>query len=579
LLRTKNDFPVTQLRAQGGVQRNLSNFFFGNKSGDEKKNNSMQIFDESTDIVIIGGGVSGLTAALTAASEEENLKIVLVEASSNLGGRVQSDYTKDGFILDKGFAVFIDQYPSAAKLLDLSNLQLKPYLPGALIKVSDSPKSDFVRVADPLRQPEEIWNALVVPVGSISDKVKLMPLLWNVRTKSIEELFQEEETSTEYALQKRWGFSKEMITTFFEPFLKGIYLSSLSQQSSLMFSFVMKMFSEGSANLPMNGMGAVTEQLAQKARDQGVDIRTNVPVTLISQEDSSDSGDKKWIINCESTGVKLLAQSVIVATDGQVAQRLLSDVHGFESLQTLPRQPQRSVGCLYYSFQGEPPVTQPILILNGIAKDTSVVEDNKDQLINNLSFPSVVNPGYAPEGYHLCSVTVLQDFMEHYSSQIELDAAVRQQLALWFPEHQQDILQTWELKQVYNVSYYCLSETKLSEQKRAAWYDTNIDPSRVADTKCTTFTVPRTISSQCKLWYIFIMILLRGAEDQLLNITQKSQHSFLLFFPCQDKWRSTLQYLSRQRVAGRNSSLWRSYGNCNIEWGVGIRSECWNGRS
>lgn len=43
---------------------------------------------------------------------------------------------------------------------------------------------------------------------------------------------------------------------------QGIFLSPLEEQSSLLFNFVFKMFSVGSASLPAGGMGEVPEQIA-----------------------------------------------------------------------------------------------------------------------------------------------------------------------------------------------------------------------------------------------------------------------------------------------------------------------------
>jgi hypothetical protein len=137
--------PSTQVRAS---RQNFFSFF---RRKTETKSDKGQA--EDADIVVVGGGVSGLTAAITAAEiakEKKNeLKIVLVEGSSELGGRVQSEVTEDGFVLDKGFAVFIDQYPEAKKVLDFEALKLKPFLPGALVKLKS--RNKLARVSDPLR--------------------------------------------------------------------------------------------------------------------------------------------------------------------------------------------------------------------------------------------------------------------------------------------------------------------------------------------------------------------------------------------------------------------------------------------
>ena len=396
-------------------------------------------------ICIIGGGVSGLAAAITAANAVKNkpidFKIILLEATSTLGGRVQSDVTDDGFVLDRGFAVFIEEYPVAKQLLDMQALELGKFLPGALVKCKG--RSKLAKVADPFRQPEEIFNAIIAPVGSLLDKVKVLPLLFHSVSMEVEELFLEKETSTLEALKQRWGFGDDMINTFYKPFLEGIYLAPLQEQSSRMFHFVFKMFSQGAATLPAGGMGAVAKQLAEKATIAGVDLRTMTPVVSIQQNDSGT-----FEVELEGGTKQINAKSVILATDGEVAQKIMSNVDGFESLESLPENPQRAVGCLYYGFDTKVPIQEPILILNGMGSDRGT----EAFPVNNVCFPSVVSPGYAPAGKSLCSVTVLKDAMEIYKGrEKDLDRAVRQQLGTWFPDHKTAILDTWDLKKIYYI--------------------------------------------------------------------------------------------------------------------------------
>lgn len=363
---------------------------------------------------------------------------MLIESSPTLGGRVQSDFTKDGIVLDRGFAVFIEEYPLAKQLIDYHDLQLGKFLPGALVKIKDSDK--LARVADPLRQPQDIVTALLAPVGTLRDKLSVLPLIFHVRTKSIEDLFQEPETDSLTALRDRWGFSNDMIDKFFKPFLEGIYLAPLEEQSSRMFSFVFKMFSEGAASLPEGGMGAVSIQLANKARAAGVDIRTGKAVTSIKRNTEG------YLL--KSSNGDIQANIVIVATEGLVSKKLLSTVDGLEGLDREPEQTQRSVGCLYYSFEGDAPVKDPILILNGIGDDRG----SDVNPANNVCFPSVVTRGYIPAGAGLCSVTVLKTTMESFEGRHgDLDAAVRKQLATWFPEHKNAIIKKWKLERVYKI--------------------------------------------------------------------------------------------------------------------------------
>jgi len=260
-----------------------------------------------------------------------------------------------------------------------------------------------------------------------------------VVSTSIEALFEEEETDTLTALKDRWGFSSDMIDKFFSPFLEGIYLAPLNEQSSRMFLFVFKMFSEGAATLPAGGIGAVSKQLADKATAAGVDIHTGQAIKRLVPK------NEQYLLKT-SKGRDIRADKVIIATEGPVTKQLLATLDSMKDLADEPEQVQRVVGCLYYSFDGEEPVQDPILILNGAERG------GDKNPVNNICFPSVVSKTYAPAGKGLCSVTVLKDAMEAYDGRDDdLDAAVRKQLSTWLPDSKDAILNAWKLERIYKI--------------------------------------------------------------------------------------------------------------------------------
>lgn len=97
---------------------------------------------ELYDSIVIGAGLAGLACAIKL--EAQGFNVCLLEASGGVGGRVASDEL-DGFILDRGFQVFLTAYPEAAKMLDYKSLDLRPFFSGALIYENGR----FQRLADP----------------------------------------------------------------------------------------------------------------------------------------------------------------------------------------------------------------------------------------------------------------------------------------------------------------------------------------------------------------------------------------------------------------------------------------------
>lgn len=236
---------------------------------------SYQTREIRSKIVIIGAGLAGLTCAMELLSN--GIKdFIVVEASDDVGGRIRSD-TVDGFILDRGFFVFIEAYPESLQTFNYPDLNLRAFRPGALIRYKD----DFHLVSDPIRRPQDLIPSLASPIGSLLDKVKVcfehkISILFNeyhsyqvgiisilIRLISVESIGLDEEFNTEEYLVKKWGLSSSIIDSFFKPFFQGIFLSPIKQQSSRLFTFVFKMFSEGSASLPSRGIGDICSQLAK----------------------------------------------------------------------------------------------------------------------------------------------------------------------------------------------------------------------------------------------------------------------------------------------------------------------------
>jgi protoporphyrinogen oxidase len=141
----------------------------------------------------------------------------------------------------------------------MDKLQLCNLESGALIYANN--KSYLI--GDPLRNWKVLVPSLMAGIGSIRDKLKILKLNQRLKHKSLEEIFESpERTTQEYLVE--FGFSPKIIERFFRPFFAGIFLEPDLRTSSRMFEFVYKMFGEGYASIPELGIGEISKQLKGK---------------------------------------------------------------------------------------------------------------------------------------------------------------------------------------------------------------------------------------------------------------------------------------------------------------------------
>lgn len=209
-------------------------------------------------IHIVGAGISGLIAAKTL--EKFGYKPIIIEASDRAGGRLKTDIV-DGHQLDHGFQVLLSNYEAAQKHLDYNALNLQNFKAGACIFKNKK----AIYFGDPLRDLSMLWPTMTAKIGSLSDKYKIYKLTNYLKKKSIDSIFNTAEiTSLQYL--KNYGFSDAIIQDFFRPFFSGIFLETALSTSSRMFEFVFKMFGEGLAVLPKEGIEAIPRQIVAQLK-------------------------------------------------------------------------------------------------------------------------------------------------------------------------------------------------------------------------------------------------------------------------------------------------------------------------
>lgn len=375
----------------------------------------------TTGVIVIGGGLAGLAAAIRL--QADNIPFLLLEASDAVGGRVRSDVV-DGFILDRGFQIFITGYPEAPKILDYDSLDLRKFYSGAQVYYGGR----FHTVADPLRHFSDALQSLTNPIGTVVDKLLIGLTRLKVLTQGDDEILSAEEVPT-IDLLKKIGFSDAILERFFRPFFGGIFFDRELETTSRLFNFIFKCLALGDNTLPAKGIAAIPEQLAAKLPSDS--ILFNSRVVSVDSESDSSSRIRVKLQNGEMLESEF---GVILAVEEPEAVKLLA---GGKTAEV--RQPVRSTVCLYFSAdQNKVPVQDPVLLLNGSGKG----------IVNNMFFATNVAPSYAPAGKALVSVTLVGLYGDVADEDL-VDRVVKE-LSGWFGE---SVVGSWSYLRMYRIGF------------------------------------------------------------------------------------------------------------------------------
>lgn len=356
-------------------------------------------------ILVVGAGLAGLTCAK--ALVEAGREVRVIEASDHVGGRVRTDHSPDGFLLDRGFQVFFTAYPAARRNLDYAALRFKKFTPGAVI-IRDGQWSE---VGDPRRAPLLIGRTLNNKLLTTGDKLRTLRMARYARRRKEHDIFfgklrgkgsKGADRSAHEELKRRHFSEDGFIANFARPFYGGVFLDRSLETSARTLLFTTKMLASGDIVLPEQGIGAIADQLAAALPPDTIKLETRVEGIV--------EADGRAVGVTLTGGEEAPGEAVIIATDAPSAQRLLNT--------ELPCDPVGAT-CLYFTTT-ESLYKGPRLLLNA----------NPDAFVNNAVQISNVAPGYAPKGQHLLSVTVLgtPDL-----SDAELIARCREDMAPWFP--------------------------------------------------------------------------------------------------------------------------------------------------
>lgn len=206
--------------------------------------------------------------------------------------------------------MLLSGYPTMARWVDLSTLDLRPFPSGACLPHQQA----WVKLGDPWRHPGDLWGTLTCPVGRWDDKLRVgllrlaLAVGWPVADHG----------STEQLLA-RWGFSQDFQDRFFRPFFGGVFLEPELTTAAAKFCYLFRLFSQSLACLPAAGMQALPERLAQPLRDS---VRLQDPVLQLRADGSIQSASGEW------------RPKMVVLAGAEVEQQLLQRPSEFVGTQT-----------------------------------------------------------------------------------------------------------------------------------------------------------------------------------------------------------------------------------------------------
>lgn len=312
-------------------------------------------------VVIVGGGITGLTTAYylqqKAKAQNEQLDIVLIEASLRLGGKIHT-VRKNGFIIERGPESFFDTDSSVRSLARDLNIEHE------IIQNNDG--RTFIAIGSILHPipsnlllggSPKISSFMASNVLSLSGKVRaagdlILPKLPHDTDEPISDFF-------------RRRFGKEVVENLVEPVLAGTFAGDVDHVSmQSMFpqfyqlekdyrSLLIGMKKTGKGiyalvNIPgeihyesfEGGLETLSEALENALTD--VTILKGIKVDLI--ENQKEGNQQIYL----SDGSSMLADKLIVTTPFNVAKKIFRDS---EVMSQVPNMSYATIATVTMAFK------------------------------------------------------------------------------------------------------------------------------------------------------------------------------------------------------------------------------------
>ena len=322
--------------------------------------------------MVVGAGLAGLRCAEVLA--DAGRSVVVLEAGRVAGGRQRTDEV-DGFLLDRGFQVRNPAYPAVQRWVDVDALRLRPFGAGLLVRRDGG----LAELTHPLRSPSGIPGTL--RSGLLTPRAVLALARWaGPAVLAPRRVIAGPDRSVRAGLD-RAGVTGPLRTEVLEPFLAGVLAEDRGDTSDAFVRLLVRMFALGVPGVPARGIRALPEQLADRVRRLGVDLRVAHPVVSVTEDAGGASVEL-------AGGGRVRGRAVVVAVGPDAVA----------GLTPLPAPATKGLQTWWFAAP-EAPTDSSMLIVDGRRRGPVV----------NAAVMSNAAPSYAPAGRHLVQVTCLLD--------------------------------------------------------------------------------------------------------------------------------------------------------------------------
>ena len=284
-------------------------------------------------VVVVGGGIAGLASATVLA--ERGVRVTLLEACDQLGGRVRAWPLDDGRTMSRGFHAFFRQYYTLRAILRRADPTLERLVPvpDYPLRRGDGLTDSFVALptTPPANLAAFVVRSPTFPVAALPSVH--LPSALELISVSYPESHERYDGESAQAFLDRLRFPEGARHLALEVFARSFFAHPTDFGAGELVGMFHTYFAGSSEGLLFDVPDddydtALWAPLGRYLTGQGVEVRTGVRVDTLVLPDAEGSGSGSEVWRVRTGGEELTADAVVLATDPRATRELLAGLAG-----------------------------------------------------------------------------------------------------------------------------------------------------------------------------------------------------------------------------------------------------------